>query len=69
MMRIPKLSPRQEQIAALVAQGKSNKEIALELKLTYSTIDSHMCSIFRKLGCVNRTVLALWAVQRRGEMT
>ena len=54
------LSLRERQIAHLVAQAKSNKEIAFELHLTPGTVKEYMCNIFRKLGMRNRTELALW---------
>lgn len=56
----PALSLRESQIAHLVAQAKSNKEIAFELHLTPGTVKEYMCNIFRKLGVRNRTELALW---------
>lgn len=56
----PSLSTRERQIAHLVTQAKSNKEIAFELHLTPGTVKEYMCNIFRKLGMRNRTELALW---------
>ena len=43
-------SPRERQVALLVARGFSNKEIARELRLSCGTVKVHMHSIFQKLG-------------------
>lgn len=48
------LSARQQQIAGLLAKGKSNKEIAFELKITEGTVKQHLFTLFRKLGVTNR---------------
>ena len=57
---VQKLSVREEQVAALIQQAKSNKEIAYELSLTIGTVKEYIYHIFRKLGVKNRTELALW---------
>jgi DNA-binding NarL/FixJ family response regulator len=53
------LTRRQKQVAALVTQGLSNKEIAFELKLAYGTVKEYLSSMFVRLGVRNRTELAL----------
>ena len=55
-----RLSVRQKQVADLIQQAKSNKEIAYELSLTVGTVKEYIYHIFRKLGVKNRTELALW---------
>ena len=55
-----KLSAREKQVADLIQQAKSNKEIAYELGLTTGTVKEYLFHIFRKLGVSNRTELALW---------
>lgn len=54
----PELSPRQREVAALVAKGLSNKQIATELMLAEGTVKLHLNRIFRRLGIGNRTALA-----------
>jgi two-component system nitrate/nitrite response regulator NarL len=50
------LTPREREIVALIAQGRSNKEIGSQLYIEQPTVKSHIHSIFEKLG-----------VHRRGE--
>jgi DNA-binding CsgD family transcriptional regulator len=44
------LSPREREVLSLIAEGRSNAAIAAELVLSERTIDSHVSSIFDKLG-------------------
>ena len=60
----PQLTEREEQVAALVAQGRSNKEIAAELVLSHRTIGRHIERILAKLGFTSRTQIASWVVGR-----
>jgi DNA-binding CsgD family transcriptional regulator len=53
-----KLTETEERVAALAAQGLSNKEIAAALFVTVHTVEAHLVSIYRKLGIRSRTVLA-----------
>jgi len=55
---LPKLSPLEQKIAQLAISGSSNRQIAVELKLTYSTVKIYMSSIFDKCGVWGRTELA-----------
>ena len=59
------LSAREKQLAKLVYQAKSNKEIASDLHLAEGTIKEYLHTIFRKLGVKNRTELALWIARHR----
>jgi ATP/maltotriose-dependent transcriptional regulator MalT len=52
------LSPQEAQIAELVAQGLSNREIGQRLFLSHRTIGSHLYRIFPKLGVTSRQQLA-----------
>jgi DNA-binding CsgD family transcriptional regulator len=52
------LTPQERQIARLVAQGLSNKEVAGQLFLSPRTIDAHLRNVFAKLGIRSRTQLA-----------
>ncbi len=61
------LTRREKEIAALVAAGLGNREIAARLFLSKRTVDSHMEHIFTKLGLSSRTQLASWVLgQRQG---
>lgn len=56
------LTPREEQVVALVADGLSNREVANELGLSEHTIKKYMLRIFDKLGISTRVELVLYAV-------
>jgi LuxR family maltose regulon positive regulatory protein len=49
------LSPRELEILQLIAQGKTNKEIARQLIISPGTVKAHTASIYRKLDVANRT--------------
>lgn len=57
------LSDRQQEIVTLLAEGKSNKEIADYLKIGYGTVKQHLFVLFRKLGVSNRTKAVITANQ------
>lgn len=59
------LTRREQQVAMLVAQGKSNQEIADELFLSIHTIKSHITSILTKLNGTSRTQIAAWVIEKR----
>lgn len=52
-----KLSAREREVAALLAQGRSNADIAKALGCTERTVRAHMESMNRKVGVSNRTAL------------
>ena len=56
------LTPREEQVVALVADGLSNREVAHELCLSEHTIKKYLFRIFDKLGISSRVELVLYAV-------
>ena len=61
--RLGSLSPRELEIAGLVHQGRTNKQIAAALHLSERTVETHLTHAFRKLGVSRRTALAA-AVER-----
>jgi DNA-binding NarL/FixJ family response regulator len=56
------LTPREEQVVALVAEGLSNRDTARELNLSEHTIKKYLYRIFEKLGISGRVELVLYAV-------
>src|SRR6202167_984080 len=56
------LTPREEQVVALVAEGLSNRDIARELNLSEHTIKKYLFRIFDKVGISQRVELVLYAV-------
>jgi len=58
------LTPRELDVAKLVASGASNKRGAAELGIAESTVKLHLHSAFAKLGVRNRTQLRLTARER-----
>jgi DNA-binding NarL/FixJ family response regulator len=56
------LTPREEQVVALVAEGLANREVARELNLSEHTIKKYLFRIFDKLGISTRVELVLYAV-------
>jgi two-component system nitrate/nitrite response regulator NarL len=60
------LTPREEEILALIARGNSNKLIARELDLTVGTVKVHVKHVLKKLGLRTRVEAAVWAVNSQG---
>lgn len=56
--RLEGLSPRELEVASLVAQGLSNKEIANRLCLSVATVKDHVHNILDKTGLTNRAAIA-----------
>ena len=57
------LTPREREVAALVAGGLSNGEIARRLYISTKTASVHVSNILAKLGMTSRTEVATWAVR------
>ena len=57
------LTPREREVAALVARGLSNRAIARELVITEATAERHLGNVFAKLGLASRAQLAVWALE------
>jgi predicted ATPase/DNA-binding CsgD family transcriptional regulator/DNA-binding XRE family transcriptional regulator len=64
-----RLTPREAEVAALVAEGLSNLEIAERLVIGERTAESHVSNILGKLGLRSRAGLAAWAVGQRRPTT
>jgi DNA-binding NarL/FixJ family response regulator len=57
------LTPREREVLALIARGRPNKAIALELDVAEKTVKTHVGNILAKLGLSDRTQAALYAVR------
>jgi predicted ATPase/DNA-binding CsgD family transcriptional regulator len=58
------LTSREREVAALVTQGLTNREIASRLLITQKTADAHIQNILNKLGARSRTQIALWMAEQ-----
>ncbi len=58
------LTRREREIARLVAQGKSNRQIAEEIVVSERTVDHHISNILSKLEFTSRTQVAAWAINK-----
>lgn len=54
------LTPREIDMLEFLNQGKSNKEIARDLKLSPNTVKTHLANLYQKLGVKNRTQAATY---------
>jgi two-component system, NarL family, response regulator LiaR len=61
--RLSQLTDREREVLALIAQGRSNKRIALELGISEKTVKNHVGHVLAKLGVTDRTQAAVLAVQ------
>ncbi|MFD3808469.1 response regulator [Streptomyces sp. NPDC058611] len=57
------LTEREREVLALIADGRSNREIARALVLSEKTVKTHVSNILMKLDVADRTQAALWAVR------
>jgi len=61
-----RLTPREREIVALIADGRSNKAIADELFISPATAARHVANILEKLGFTSRAQVAAWAAAQGG---
>lgn len=62
------LSTRETEVVALLARGRTNKDIADALFLSVRTVEAHLRSVYAKLAVRSRTEAALWAVRALGPL-
>lgn len=60
-----KLTRREREVAVLVANGLTNRQIAQELMLSEHTVITHVRNILKKLNLRSRTQLTLWVTERQ----
>lgn len=60
------ISGREQQVASLIAEGMTNREIAEALVISERTADTHVQNILAKLGLVSRAQVAAWYVEQSG---
>jgi DNA-binding CsgD family transcriptional regulator len=58
------LSEREREITLLIAQGKTNREIAGELFISQRTVGTHIGHMYAKLGIDTRVQLVAWAIEK-----
>jgi DNA-binding NarL/FixJ family response regulator len=58
------LTEREREVAALIAQGKTNREIADTLVVGVRTVETHISNILFKLGYTSRAQIASWATEK-----
>ncbi|MBL8160831.1 MAG: response regulator transcription factor [Anaerolineae bacterium] len=57
------LTRREREVARLIAQGRSNREIADELVVSERTVEGHVSNILSKLGFRSRAQVSAWVVE------
>jgi two-component system response regulator NreC len=58
------LTDREKEVLQLLAEGRSNKEVASELDLSLSTVETHRSNLMQKLNLHNTAELVLYAVRK-----
>ena len=61
---IERFSNREREVIQLLAQGKSNAQIAESLRIEVSTVESHIHHVLSKLGFGSRTEIVVWWLRR-----
>ena len=62
---LDELTPRERDVLILIAHGRSNHEIAVELSIGEQTVKTHVSNILSKLHLADRTQAAIYALQKR----
>ena len=58
------LTERERVVAGLIAQGKSNQEIADTLVVSKRTVETHVGNVMAKLGATTRAQVVAWAIEQ-----
>jgi NarL family two-component system response regulator LiaR len=62
---LDQLSPREVEVLAALARGRTNRQIARALQISEETVKAHVSSILAKLGLADRTQAAIFGLQQR----
>jgi DNA-binding NarL/FixJ family response regulator len=57
------LTRREREVTILIAQGKSNQEIANALIVSKRTVETHISNLMVKLSCTSRAQVVVWALE------
>lgn len=69
VQRVNQLSPQERLIMPLLAQGKTNKEIAVQLGLSDKTVKNYLANIYDKLSVSRRTEAVAWYIKEQAHPT
>jgi two-component system, NarL family, response regulator DevR len=58
-----RLTPQEQRVASLLAEGLTNRQIGERLGLAEKTVKNHVSAVLAKLGAANRTEAAVWAAR------
>lgn len=61
------LSPQERRVLALIAEGRTNKEVAMEMNLAEKTVKNYLSTVFEKLHVTRRSQAAALYARERGE--
>jgi len=64
----PDLTRREKKVAALVAQGLTNRQIAQELVISERTVDKHLTNLLKKLNLHSREQVAIRMAERSAQL-
>ena len=68
-LRSEELTPREHDVAGLVAQGLTNRQLAVRLGISERTVENHLDHIFSKLEVSNRAQVAAWVAAGEGSLS
>jgi DNA-binding NarL/FixJ family response regulator len=62
------LTQRESEVLVKLTEGLTNKQIAIELHISYETVKEHVQHVLSKIGVTDRTQAAVWAVRKARTM-
>lgn len=60
-----RLTPRELEVAKLIAEGKTVRAAAADLGLSSKTVDAHKFNLMRKLGLHKKAEVVMWAIRAK----